>query len=171
MTIRPVQESDAAALLAIYAPYVENTAVSFELTPPTLAEFTNRIRTISAKHPYLVAEEEGKTVGYAYASTFKPRAAYDHSVETTIYMRSDSRGRGMGRELYAALERACTDRGFINLNACIAYSDDPDDPFLTRGSPLFHERCGYAHCAHFHRCARKFGRFYDMIWMEKLLTC
>ena len=105
--VERVTEEDAAGLLEIYGPYVLETAISFEYQVPSLEEFRERIRTISAKYPYLKAvDEQGKILGYAYAGTFKSRTAYDWAVETTIYVRRECRGMGVGRQLYESLEQA-----------------------------------------------------------------
>ena len=166
LTIRDVRPADAEALLGIYAWYVDHTAVSFEYEAPTLGEFRARMAAAAGRYPWLVAEEDGRLVGYACAGPFKGRAAYDWSCETTIYLRRDCRGRGIGRRLYLALEAALGSMGVRNLYACIAFPD-PEDEFLTLDSPRFHERMGYARVGRFRRCASKFGRWYDMIWMEK----
>lgn len=168
VAIRMATPADAAALLAVYAPYVERTAVSFEWAVPGVEEFRARIASTLARYPYLVAEADGVPVGYAYAGVFKPRAAYRHCVETSVYVCEDFHGRGVGRALYAELERRLKAQGIRNLNACIAWIDEPDE-YLTHGSPAFHARLGFVRVAHFHRCGYKFGRWYDMIWMEKLL--
>lgn len=93
--IRLVNLNDAERILQIYRPYVENTAITFEYTVPTLEEFKNRIASIVKKYPYIVAEIDGKIMGYAYANTFKNREAYDWSVETSIYVDENSRGKGV----------------------------------------------------------------------------
>ena len=168
MEIRIVQIQDAEALLTIYAPYVEQTAITFEYDVPTVDEFSRRITDVSKRYPWLVAEDNGRIVGYAYASAFKERAAYQWAVETSIYVDRNERGKGIGRLLHEALEEALRERGILNMNACIAYTDKEDE-FLTLDSVRFHERLGYSKVAHFHQCGRKFGRWYDMIWMEKLI--
>ncbi|MBE5770879.1 MAG: N-acetyltransferase [Clostridia bacterium] len=168
MIIRPARPLDAPALLAIYAPYVEKTAITFEYDVPSLWEFTERIENTLKKYPYLVAEENGQILGYAYAGAFKPRAAYQWAVETTIYLASDAKGKGIGRELYTALEDALRRMNILNACACIAYTDMEDET-LTNASMRFHEKMGYHLAAHFHQCGYKFGRWYDMIWMEKML--
>lgn len=167
LTIRCAAPDDAEALLAIYAPYVRNTAITFELEVPAIPDFQMRIAHTLEKYPYLVAERNREILGYAYLSEFKERAAYAHSAEVSIYVRMDSHGGGIGRRLYGALENAAQRQGILNLNACIAYVE-AEDEYLSHGSIRFHEKTGYTQCAHFHRCARKFGRWYDMIWMEKL---
>ncbi len=168
MRIRSAQPADAAALLEIYAPYVEQTAVTYEYETPSLAEFTRRIKETIKIYPYLVLEDAGEIQGYAYAGPFKSRAAYDWAVETTIYVRRDAHRKGYGRALYIALEDELQKRHFLNAYACIAFSEREDDT-LTHASPRFHERMGYTLCGTFHRCGYKFGRWYDMIWMEKML--
>ena len=120
------------------------------------------------KYPYLVAELDGYVVGYAYAGRFVGRAAYDWSVETTIYLDRGMRGRGIGRRLYGALEEALKDMGVLNLNDCIAYPEKEDE-YLTRSSAEFHARLGYRLVGEFRLCGYKFGRWYNMIWMEKLI--
>ncbi len=168
MTIRSATPADAPALLNIYAPYVENTAVTFEYAVPSVQEFARRIEETVKKYPYLVLENEGVIQGYAYAGAFKGRAAYDWSVETSIYIRRDAHRRGFGRALYAALEDKLASMGILNAYACIAFPEQEDE-YLTCDSRRFHERMGYRLCGTFRRCASKFGRWYDMIWMEKFL--
>lgn len=169
MLIRSARPADAEALLAIYAPYVENTAVSFETVPPTAEEFALRIEKTLRGYPYLALEDEGEIRGYAYAGSFHARASYRWSAEASIYIRQDMHGRGYGRALYRALEEELRDMGVRNLYACIAAARAPGDPYLTDGSPRFHERMGFHLCGTFRQCANKFGRWYDMIWMEKMI--
>ncbi len=166
--IRSARPADAAVLLSIYAPYVAYTAISFEYETPSLAEFAQRITETLKRYPYLVLEDGGIIQGYAYAGPFKGRAAYDWAVETTIYIRQDAHGKGYGRALYTALEEELKRRHFLNAYACIAFSEREDET-LTNASPRFHERMGYSLCGTFRQCAYKFGRWYDMIWMEKML--
>ncbi|MGM9604238.1 MAG: GNAT family N-acetyltransferase [Faecousia sp.] len=169
MKIERATAEDAAALLEIYAPYVEHTAISFEYAVPSVEEFQGRIRTISARYPYLKAVDgEGNILGYAYAAAFKSRAAYDWAVETTIYIRREHRGNGIGRALYEALERSLKGMGICNLNACIAYTPRPDG-HLTNDSMHFHQKLGFHLVGTFHGCGYKFGTWYDMIWMEKII--
>lgn len=168
MTIRSATPDDAAALLGIYAPYVTNTAITFELEPPSVEEFSERIREIQQKFPYLLAEEDGKVIGYTYAHTFRQRAAYNHCVEMTIYIDRDNRRSGVGTALYAALEKQLKAMGIINLCASITTTEMPD-PYVTDQSQLFHKHLGYTKVAHFHKCGHKFNRWYDMIWMEKFI--
>ena len=168
VTIRRAKPSDAAALCAIYRPYVEHTAVTFETAAPDEKEFERRICETLKKYPYLVAGISGEIVGYAYAGAFKARAAYDWSVETSIYVKQGATGQGIGASLLLALEDALRSMGVRNANACIAYAGKEDE-YLTNKSMRFHERMGYSLVGRFHKCACKFGRWYDMIWMEKTL--
>ncbi|MDO5148520.1 MAG: GNAT family N-acetyltransferase [Oscillospiraceae bacterium] len=169
MKIERVYEEDAAKLLEIYAPYVKETAVSFEYTVPSVEEFSERIRKISARYPYIKAvDNKGEILGYAYAGTFKTRCAYNWSVETTIYVRKNYRQSGIGRVLYEILEKSLQAMGVLNLNACIAYTPDPDE-HLTNDSMLFHQKLGYELVGTFHKCGYKFNKWYDMIWMEKMI--
>ena len=166
--IRRVKEEDAVRLAEIYAYYVETTAITFEYDAPSPEEFGSRIKDITGKYPYLVLEEDGIIHGYAYARPFVGRAAYSRSCEVTIYLDHASRDRGYGRLLYEELERELKKQGILNLYACIG---DPvaEDEYLTRNSEQFHHHMGYVKVGTFHKCGYKFGRWYNMIWMEKMI--
>lgn len=178
LVIREARAEDAEELLSIYAPYVLNTAITFEIEVPSVEEFRRRIVSTRKKYPYLVAERrkwssdfnewKSEIVGYAYVGTFKNRAAYDHCVETSVYVSQEACGEGVGTALYAAIELYMPSIGVMNLNACIAWAPEEDE-YLNNRSEAFHARLGYTKVAHFHRCGFKFGRYYDMIWMEKIL--
>lgn len=168
MLIRKATANDAQALLDIYAPYVEQTAITFEYDVPTLEDFRNRIITISKGYPYIVGEEDGSIVGYAYAHQFSERAAYQWSVETAIYLDLSVRHRGLGRQLYGKLEEMLKAQGILNMNACITFMEKADE-YLPLDSIHFHESMGFTRCAHFHKSGYKFGKWYDVIWMEKML--
>lgn len=165
--IRLARPADYAAMYAIYRPYVLETAVSFETAEPGLDEFCRRIEKLTERYPCLLAEQEGRIVGYAYANTFNARAAYDWSAESTIYLDRDCRRRGIGRKLYAVLEKMLAAQGVCSLNACIGVPRAEKDPYLTRDSVNFHERMGFRMVGQFDCCGNKFGRWYDMAWMEK----
>ncbi len=169
ITIRLATTADAPSLLEIYAPYVQETAISFEYVAPSLEEFTARISSILERYPYIVAEQEGRIVGYSYAHAFHPRKAFEWAVETTIYVRQGVHHAGLGRLLYSKLEECLLAQGVSNLYACIAYSE-AEDEHLTHDSPAFHEHMGYRTIGHFSQCGYKFGRWYDMIWMEKIIA-
>ena len=166
--IRTARIEDAEELLNIYAYYVKNTAITFEYDVPALAEFQRRMSHTLKKYPYLVIEKEHKILGYAYAGTFKDRAAYDWSVEVTIYLHTDAKRNGYGKLLYDALEGELKSKGILNLYACIAYPVTEDE-YLTKNSAQFHEHLGYELVGEFHKCGYKFGRWYNMIWMEKII--
>ena len=168
MIIRTATANDAEELLNIYAYYVENTAITFEYDVPTIEEFIQRIENTLKKYPYLVAEKDGEILGYAYAGVFKDRSAYGWSAETTIYLKQDAVKCGLGRMLYEALEKEMKKRGFLNLYACIGYPID-DDEYLTKNSAEFHAHLGFETVGEFHKCGYKFGRWYNMIWMEKII--
>ena len=168
MLVKRVEEEDAAELLKIYAPYVENTAITFEYSIPSMEQFKNRIRQISARYPYIKAVEKGEILGYAYANTFKDREAYDWSVETTVYVDQNKKRQGIGRFLYQQLEKSLIDMGILNMNACIA-CPMVEDEYLTNDSYYCHKNMGFELAGRFHRSGYKFGKWYDMIWMEKMI--
>jgi len=168
MVIRAATREDAGSLLKIYSYYVENTAISFEYVAPSLDEFSKRISSTLEKYPYIVLEDDGLIRGYAYAGAFHSRAAYAHCCEVTIYLDHDSKGNGYGKALYEALEKALKKMGIINLYACIADSE-VEDEYLTKNSEFFHQHMGYTKVGEFHKCGYKFGRWYNMIWMEKII--
>ena len=166
--IREATTEDAARLLEIYAYYVERTAITFEYDVPTVEEFKKRIAGIKKCYPYLVIERDGVIEGYAYAGVFKDRAAYDRSCEMTIYLNRNCVHGGLGRKLYEALEEALRRQGMLNLYACIGCPEKPDE-YLDFNSAQFHEHLGYRTVGTFHQCGYKFGRWYNMIWMEKMI--
>lgn len=166
--LRTAAVSDAEEILAVYAPYVKATAITFEYDVPSLAEFTGRIEKTLQKYPYIVAERAGEILGYAYTGAFVGRAAYDWSAEVTIYLKEEQRKNGLGRKLYAALEDISKAQNITNLNACIGYPKE-DDEYLTKNSAQFHAHMGYRMVGTFHKCGYKFGRWYDMVWMEKMI--
>ncbi|MDD6189072.1 MAG: GNAT family N-acetyltransferase [Clostridiales bacterium] len=167
ITIRLARPDDAAELVEIYAPYVLKTAITYEYEVPSVEEFAGRIRNVLEKYPYLLAERNGKISGYTYAGAFSRRRAADWSVETSIYIRESARGLGIGRRLYEALENILREQGIRNLNAAIAAPVGADDEHLTRDSIHFHSHMGYRFVGEFDRCGHKFGRWYDLVWMEK----
>ena len=166
--LRVATPDDADALLAVYAPYVTDTAISFECEVPTVEEFRRRIARTLERYPYLVALQDGKIAGYAYAGPFVGRAAYDWSVETSIYVARHARRAGLGRALYTALENILREMGVLNLNACIGYPKKEDE-YLTTNSVDYHRHLGYAWVGRFHDSGCKFGRWYDRVWMEKII--
>ena len=159
--IRIALETDIPAMLAIYAPFVETTTVSFEYEVPTEEVFLQRFRNINAQFPWLVWEEDGRVLGYAYAAKPFERAGYSWCAEPSIYLHGDARGRGIGKALYAALEAILSEQGYCVLYSLITSENLP--------SIRFHEKCGYTTAAVFPDCGRKFGRWLGLYWMEKRL--
>ncbi len=168
VAVRDATLQDAARLLEIYDYYVKNTAITFEYETPSLEDFRGRMERVMARYPYLVVVRDGRIEGYAYAGAFVGRAAYDWSCEVTIYLDPGARKLGLGRTLYQALEKALEGMGILNLYACIGYPRS-DDEYLTTNSADFHAHLGFARVGEFHQCGYKFGRWYDMIWMEKAI--
>lgn len=163
--LRIATPSDAPELAAIYAPYVAHTAITFELKAPSAEEFGQRIAHTLQRYPYLVAYDSltGRVYGYAYASPFKERAAYDWAAETSIYVDQSARGQHLGSLLHEGLLRCCALQGITNLEACIAQPDEG-------GSIGFHERMGYRLVGRFERCGYKLGRWWNMVWMERFIA-
>lgn len=168
MTIRPACTQDAKRLLEIYSYYIENTAVTFEYDVPTPEEFESRIENTLKKYPYLVLEQDGRIIGYAYAGAFHSRAAFAWCAELTVYLERGCRRTGGGRMLYSELERILSEMGIINAYACVA-CPEKDDEYLTRNSLDFHRHTGFVPVGEFPRSGFKFGRWYSIVWLEKVL--
>ena len=166
MNIRIASPDDTEELLEIYAPYVTDTAVSFEYTVPSAENFRKRIESTLREYPYLVAEKSGKITGYAYSGAFHSREAYKHSAELSIYVKKEFHGKGIGRSLYLKLEEILSAQNIFTACACIAVPDGEDE-YLTNASRLFHENVGYHTVGKHEKCGYKFGKWYSMIWMEK----
>lgn len=166
--IRNIQNKDITSVLNIYSHYVLNTAISFEYETPSIEEFTDRVKNITTKYPYLVAVENGVIVGYAYAATFINRKAYDRSCELTIYLDKNHTKKGLGKLLYGELEKRLKEIGILNLYACIGVPDKEDE-FLNFNSYEFHKHLGFNEVGKFTKCGYKFNRWYNMVWMEKLI--
>lgn len=169
ITIRPAAFSDAPRLAQIYAPYVTDTAISFETAPPDAAEFARRMERTLRRYPYLVAERGGKVIGYCYAGAFVGRAAYDWAAELSVYLDRECRGLGAGRLLYEEMECLLRLMNITNLYACIGHTDTPD-AHLDNASEHFHAHMGFQTVGVFKACGRKFDTWYDMIWMEKVIV-
>ena len=159
--IRVAVEADVPAMLAVYAPYIEETTYSFEYTVPSEEEFLTRFRRITEQFPWLVWEEEGTVLGYAYGSLPFEREAYAWTGEVSIYLAPEARGKGIGRKLYTALEAIMARQGYRTLYAIITEENT--------GSVAFHGALGYREVGKFSGCGLKFGRWLDVIWMEKHL--
>ncbi len=160
--LRMATKADVPAILSIYAPYVLHSTATFEYDVPTQAEFMQRFQTITAQYPWLVWEEDGEILGYAYASAPYSRAAFAWCAEPSIYLRQDARGRGIGKRLYGALEAILKKQGYYVLYALITEEN--------RESIRFHEGLGYKIRAEFPDCGMKFHRWLGLVWMEKRLN-
>lgn len=166
LKIRDADINDAERLVEIYAPYITETAVSFEYDVPSVDEFKERIKNIKEKYPYLVCEKDGNIVGYVYASAYSKREAYDWTVGTSIYVDKNFRRMGIGSLLYSHLEEELKKIGIENLLAGVAYCER-EDPYLTKDSYKFHLREGYVMAGHLKDVGKKFDRYYDLLWMQK----
>ena len=154
MKIRSVQFEDAAAMLDIYLPYVRDTHITFETVPPTLDEFQQRIVDKRGKYPWLVCEIDHQIVGYAYADSFRTRAAYAWSVETSVYVRRDICGKGVGKALYSDLLRLLKDQGVVNVIGGMTLPNAP--------SKKLHEYFGFAQIAIYKDIGFKQGKWWDV---------
>lgn len=160
--LRPVSDADTTAICAIYNPYVRDTVISFEQAPVTETEMAQRIRDYAAQYPWLVAEVEGKVVAYAYATRWRTRAAYDFTLESTVYVDAAYTGRGIAKPLYLALLSELKSRGIRAVVGCIALPND--------ASVALHEKCGFVKVAHFPQVGRKFERWIDVgFWQATLI--
>lgn len=159
IVIRIATEKDIPAILEIYGPYVLTTTHTFEYTVPTLAEFTERFKTITAQFPWLVWEEEGTVFGYAYASAPFKRAAYQWCCEVSVYLAPRIQGRGIGRKLYRTLEHILALQGYQVIYSVVTTEN--------RVSLAFHQRVGYREVARLPECGVKFGRRLGVVWLEK----
>ena len=157
--IRKASAADAEALLLIYAPYVEKTAITFEYDVPCKKDFLQRFDSVTAQFPWLVWEENGQVLGYAYGSLPFTREAYAWCGEVSIYLAPEIHGRGIGRKLYAVLEEIMWRQGYRVIYSLITTENKP--------SLAFHEALGYRTTATFPDCGVKFGRWLGIVWMEK----
>jgi L-amino acid N-acyltransferase YncA len=161
LLIRPAAEADAIALLAIYAPFVEHTAVSFETQVPGRDEFASRIRRYGSQWAWLVAERDGRCLGYAYGSPHRERAAYRWSAETSAYTDPSTQRQGIGKALYFALFEALSARGYCTAFAGMTLPND--------ASVALHRSVGFEPIGVFRRVGWKFGRWYDVAWAQRRL--
>ncbi len=168
LKIRDVRTGDADRLQEIYAYYVLNTAVSFEYSAPSVDEFRRRIERTQAEYPYLVSEARGSVIGYAYAGRYNVRDAYAWTATASIYIDRDFRRHGAGALLYRKLEEKLREKGIVNLLAGVVYCGREDE-YLTHDSFRFHLKMGFSQVARMPGIGKKFGRWYDLLWMQKKL--
>ena len=168
ISIRFAKPEDAKELLKIYAYYVTDTAISFETEVPSEEEFELRIEEVLKSYPFIVACKDDEILGYAYLHSFVGRKAYELSAETTIYLNPDKKKMGIGKKLYSVLEDIAKAQNITNLYSCIGYVDKEDE-YLNNNSVQFHEHIGFRMVGKFENCGHKFGRWYHMVWMEKII--
>jgi L-amino acid N-acyltransferase YncA len=161
LRIRQATEADAPALLAIYRPFVDDTAVSFEMVAPTVEEFAARIEKSLAGWQWLVAEREDQIVGYAYGSSHRARPAYRWSVEVSAYVHPSQHRQGVGRALYLRLFEELAEMGFCNAYAGTTLPND--------GSVALHRSVGFEPIGVFKAVGRKFGKWHDVAWFQRIL--
>ena len=159
--IRPVTLDDARAIAAIYNPYIADSVITFEEQPVKAAEMARRIAAVVPRLPWLLLEQEGRVLGFAYASPWRERTAYRHTVETTIYLESRFAGQGMGKLLYDAL---LNDLRKIGLHTAIGVISLPNP-----ASVALHERCGFTNAGHLSEVGWKFGRWVDVGYWQLML--
>jgi L-amino acid N-acyltransferase YncA len=156
--IRIAEASDATSVARIYKPYVEETSITFEEAAPTAADMEGRIAKVGASYPWLVAEDDGEVLGYAYVSKYRERAAYRWSLETSIYVERESRGRGLGCALYGALIPLMRELGAATLYGVITLPN--------ARSLALHARFGFEPLCTFASVGFKRGEWHDVGWME-----
>ncbi|AFY32751.1 arsinothricin resistance N-acetyltransferase ArsN1 family B [Calothrix sp. PCC 7507] len=156
--IRLANETDAVKMLEIYAPIVRETPISFELEPPREIDFQERIKSYQERLPWLVYEINGQLLGYAYATPYRTRAAYQWSVESSVYVSVEHQRKGIAKALYTSLLRILQLQGFYNVFAAIAL------PNLA--SVAVHEAVGFLPVGIFHEVGYKFGKWHDVGWWQ-----
>ncbi len=161
LAIRDAVAADVPAMLEIYAPFVQKTAVSFEYEVPSEEEFRQRLQEHQKLLPWLVYEQDGRVLGYAYAGLPFERAAYRWNAEVSCYLAPEARRRGIGRQLYAQLEHILTALGYRRVYSVVTSAN--------AASLAFHQALGFTEAARFLNVGFKLGRWYDVIWLEKLL--
>lgn len=160
--IRPATPDDATALASIYNPYITDTVITFEEEPVSPEEMAGRIRKVSKAYPWIVWEEEGQVLGYAYASSWRTRHAYRFAVETTVYVDLAHQRKGIGEKLYRELVVAMREHGFHSALGCLALPNEP--------SVGLHEKLGFIKVAHMKEAGWKFNRWVDVGFWEMMLS-
>lgn len=168
ITIREARKEDTGKIREIYAPYIMNTAITFREELSDFEENKKEVEELRESHAYIVAEEDDEILGYAYAGAIRTQAAYLHSVETSIYLKPEAKGKNLGRKLYEKLFEILKKKGYSNLYAVIAISKEKDE-YLPEGSVGFHEAMGFETVGKLNDCGKKFGNFYSVVWMEKII--
>lgn len=158
MKIRPVTLQDANRIRDIYSPSVLKKSFSFETTLPTIAELQDRIKEYTQKYPWLVAEFEGRVVGYAYGSTYRTRCAYEWSAECSVYVDQEYFGQGIAKKLYQELFRLMKAQGVVNIFAGITQPNEP--------SVKLHESLGFVLVGRFKDVGYKLGKWSDVGWYQ-----
>lgn len=158
MNVRFATPADAPAILDIYGPYITGSTITFEYDVPTVAEFTERIRTIQQQLPYLVAEVDGKLLGYAYASRHRDRIAYQWSADTSVYVHPDGHRKGVARQLYTTLFDLLRRQGYYNAYAGITLPNVP--------SEAFHRSFGFEPVGVYAHVGYKFGAWHSVVWLQ-----
>ncbi|HEY8608329.1 MAG TPA: GNAT family N-acetyltransferase [Noviherbaspirillum sp.] len=159
--IRQVVAADLPEIQSIYAHYVRRSTATFELTPPDVEALRERMRDVlSFSGAYLVAEQEGDVLGYAYGGRYRGREAYLHTVENSVYLRPEATGRGVGKMLLLDLVDRCRESGFAEMVAVIGGGDE------NRASIRLHESLGFRHAGKLERVGFKFGRWLDTCLMQ-----
>jgi L-amino acid N-acyltransferase YncA len=162
VSIRPAVVADAAAIAAIYAPYIESTVITFEEAPVSAELMAARITEITARYPWLVACSGNEVIGYAYGAPWRTRSAFAQTAETSIYLQPDAQGKGGGRRLYAALLEALRMRGFRVAIGAIALPNAP--------SQALHAALGFECVGRHAGVGYKLGRHVDLEFWQCALT-
>ncbi len=162
ISIRIADKNDAPALIGIYAPYINDTAITFEYVVPPVEEFASRIQVTTHDFPWLVCEIDGKPAGYAYASHFKTRAAFQWDAEMSVYLSSEFHRLGIASALYNCLENILREQGYLNLYALITHPNPVSEGF--------HASRGYRQVGIYHSTGFKFDKWHDLIVLEKQLA-
>ena len=161
VTIRTAQAEDAADIQAVYAPFVQETSVSFETVPPSVETMAARISSNLARHGYFVAQSDAGILGFAYASPYRPRPAYERTAEVSVYLAPQAQGRGLAQALYRALFAHLAARGFHTAVAIVTLPNPQ--------SAQLHERCGFAHVGRLQDVGRKFGQWHGTAIYQRMI--
>ncbi len=160
--LRLATPADSKAILEIYAPYILNTSFTFETEVPTVEEFCDRIKTYLINWPWLVCEIDGKIAGYAYATKYRERTAYQWSVESSVYIHDSFQKAGIGKALYTSLFEILKKQGFNNVYAVINLPNEK--------SVSFHESCGFTYFATYEKVGYKAGKWKNVGWWRLILN-